>query len=94
MNKKLNTILFILGATVFNVLVAVLCFILLAVLYIGVIMMILPEDLRSWGFPLIFITSLVVSFFAYRYLLKFLLTKIDAEKYFDTFFVKRNIRRP
>ena len=94
MNKKINTILFILGATLFNVLVAVISFILLTLLYVNFIMMSLPENGRSWGFTLIFLGSLAISFFVYRIVLKFLLTKIDVEKYFDPLFVRRNIKKP
>ncbi|MDR1868678.1 MAG: leader peptide processing enzyme [Treponema sp.] len=93
MNKKVNTLLFILGATVFNILVAILGFVLLTLLYVKFIMLLIPESDRSWGFTLIFLFSIVISFFVYRFALKYLLTKIEVEKYFDPLFVKRNIRK-
>ncbi|MDR0315819.1 MAG: leader peptide processing enzyme [Treponema sp.] len=83
MNKKLNTILFILGATAFNVLVAVLCFFILLLIYVRFIMIYLPENSQGWGFPVIFIAALAVSFVLYRFVIKLLLKKIDIEKYFD-----------
>ena len=89
MNKKANTILFILGATLFNILVAVISFIGLTVLYARYIMALIPESSRAWGFSLIFIMSIIISFLVYRYLLKYLLKKIDVEKYFDPLFVRR-----
>ena len=89
MNKKVNTLLFILGATIFNILVAVLGFILLTLLYIRFVMMLIPEANRSWAFSLIFLASIINSFFVYRYLLKYLLTKVDVEKYFDPLFVRK-----
>jgi riboflavin transporter FmnP len=82
MNKKVNTILFILGATVFNIMITVLAFFLLLILY-AKIMRFLPQGAQAWSFPLIFITSLVISFFVYKVVLGFLVKKIDVEKYFD-----------
>lgn len=86
MNKKANTFLFILGATVFNILITVLSFVLLLTVYAKFIMPHLPEQAQVWSFPLIFIAAMAVAFIAYRYLLRFLLKKIDVEKYFDPIF--------
>ena len=86
MNKKVNTLLFILGATVFNILVTVLGFAGLMLLYVKFIMPFLPEEGRSWGFPLIFIAAIVLSFVVYRLALKLLLKKVDAGTYFDPIF--------
>jgi len=94
MNKKVNTILFILGATLFNALIAIICFILLTILYVRLLMNLLPEQTSSWSFTFIFIISIVVSFIAYRFLMKYLIKKVDVEKYFDPIFVRRNIRKP
>jgi len=94
MNKKLNTIFFILGATLFNVLIAVISFILLTFVYVKFIANLIPEQSRSWGFTLIFLLAIVISFLVYRNLLKYLLTKVNVEKYFDPIFVRRNIKKP
>jgi len=93
MNKKANTLLFILGATVFNVLTAIISFVLLTLLYVRFLMELIPESGRSWGFALIFISSIAISFLVYRAVLKFLLTKIQVEKYFDPIFARKNIRK-
>jgi len=90
MNKKVNTILFILGATVFNVLITVLSFMLLLILYAKTLMRILPVEAQSWSFPFIFIAALAIAFLAYRYTLRFLLTKIEVEKYFDPIFISKH----
>jgi len=90
MNKKVNTILFILGATVFNIIVTVLSFVLLLIIYAKTLMRILPEGAQSWSFPFIFIVALAVAFLAYRYILRFLITKIEIEKYFDPIFVNKH----
>jgi hypothetical protein len=83
MNKKVNTALFILGATVFNIIVTVLSFLLLLILYAKVIMKILPQGAQAWSFPIIFITAIAISFFVYKFVLGILMKKIDVEKYFD-----------
>jgi len=93
MNKKMNTILFILGATVFNVIIAVISFILLAILYAKFLFPIISPSGQSWGFSLIFIASIAVSIFVYRLVLKALLKRIDVEKYFDPLFVKNNLKK-
>ena len=92
MNKKVNTTLFILGATVFNILVTVLSFLLLLVIYAKTIMNILPEAAQAWSFPLIFITAIAVSFIVYRLVLKLLLKNIKMEKYFEPIFAGRGRR--
>ncbi|MDR0456300.1 MAG: leader peptide processing enzyme [Treponema sp.] len=90
MNKKVNTLLFILGATVFNIIITVVSFLLLLIIYAKTIMRVLPADFQSWSFPLIFIAALAVAFLAYRYTLRFLLKKIEIEKYFDPIFVSKH----
>jgi sterol desaturase/sphingolipid hydroxylase (fatty acid hydroxylase superfamily) len=83
MNKKVNTALFILGATVFNIIVTVLSFLLLLILYAKVFMKILPQGAQAWSFPIIFITAIVISFFVYKFVLGKLIKKVNVEKYFD-----------
>ncbi|MDR0601207.1 MAG: leader peptide processing enzyme [Treponema sp.] len=89
MNKKANTLVFILGATVFNILVTVICFIVLFVLYARFLAGLLPESAAAWGFPVIFIASIALSFVVYRLILKLVLKRVDVEKYFDPIFGKR-----
>jgi hypothetical protein len=90
MNKKVNTILFILGATVFNIITTVLSFLLLLLLYVNCLARFLPQEANAWSFPLIFIAAIAVSFFVYKYALGFLLKKINIEKYFDPIINTRN----
>ncbi|MDR1839969.1 MAG: leader peptide processing enzyme [Treponema sp.] len=93
MNKKVNTLLFIFGATAFNILIAILCFIVLTSLYYNFLMPLLPEGGRSWGFAIIFLASIVLSFVIYRVIMKYLMKKIDMEKYFDPLFARKNFKR-
>jgi len=88
MNKRINTLLFVLGATVFNVIIAVLSFFILAILYIKLIMPLLPDTNHSW-ILIVFLVSLVISFVVYRYVSKYFIKKIDVNKYFDPLFVRK-----
>jgi hypothetical protein len=56
-------------------------------------MKIIPESGFQWSFTLIFLASLAVSFLVYRWLLKYLLTKVDIEKYFDPIFLRKYKKR-
>jgi membrane protein YdbS with pleckstrin-like domain len=93
MNKKVNTLLFILGATAFNILTAILSFVILLILYIRFLADYIPESERAWGFTFIFIAAMVISFVVYRAIFKYLLKKVDVEKYFDPIFVKKRFRK-
>ncbi|MCL2192377.1 MAG: leader peptide processing enzyme [Treponema sp.] len=83
MNKKLNTFLFILGATLFNILVVVVTWLLLMVIFVRFFLSLLPETSVNWAFSLIFIGAIVVSFIVYRLVLNKLTSKINFEDYFD-----------
>jgi hypothetical protein len=89
MSKKTNTLVFILAATVFNILVTIVCFLVLFILFVKFLAPIMPETAAGWGFPIIFIGSIALSFLVYRVLLKFLLKKFNPEKYFDPIFGRR-----
>jgi hypothetical protein len=90
MSKKTNTLLFILGATVFNLLITIAAFLALLLLFTYIIMPGLPESAAgkaaSWAIPIIFIAALAVSFGVYRIVLKFLMKKINIERHFDPIF--------
>jgi hypothetical protein len=90
MNKKVNTLLFILCATLFNIIVALISFIILTLLYIKFLMMLLPESSRTWGFTSIFLVAIGISFLVYRFVIKYFIDKIEIEKYFDPLFVRRH----
>jgi len=83
MNKKLNTFLFLAGATVFNITVTVLAFLLLIFLYATFLSGIVPEAAQEFAIVPIFIGAIAVAFFAYRLVINKLLQKIKFEDYFD-----------
>jgi len=83
MNKKLNTLFFILGATLFNILVVVVTWLLLTVVFVRFFLSLMPDAAVNWAFSLIFIGAIVVSFIVYRLVLNKLTSKINFEDYFD-----------
>ena len=89
MSKKTNTLWFILGATVFNVLSTLIIFFGLFLVFARFIVPYLPEQSVTWGFTIIFVGSIVLTFLLYRFILKILMKKIDFEKYFDPIFGRK-----
>ena len=89
MNKKVNTVLFVLGATVVNIIV------MLAILTLGLLAVsrLIPADssagLSQVLFIVVFVVAIAGSFFAYNKLIKFIARKIDMDKYFDPIFRPR-----
>lgn len=88
MSKKSNTVMFILAATVLNVVLTIVLFLGLMVLYSAVIRKFIPDTV-GWSVMVSFILSLAGSFLVYRLLLKLLAKKIDFDKYFDPLFVPK-----
>ena len=93
MSKKTNTLLFILGGTVFNILITILSFVILLAIYGRFLYPSLPEDAASWVIPVIFILAIAISFVVYRLAIKMIMKKIDMEKSFDPIFGPRRPQR-
>jgi hypothetical protein len=89
MSKKTNTLLFLIGGTIFNVLVTVACFLLLLLIYSKFIYGYVSESVAAWVLPVFFVGAIAASFFIYRLAIKILMKKIDMEKYFDPIFSRR-----
>ncbi len=83
MNKKLNTVFFILGATVVNMIILVLIFILGSLLVSNFF---LTEDTAPQIVQVIFLVLMGVaiagSFFIYHRIIKLISAKVDMDKYF------------
>jgi len=94
MGKKTNTVLFILGATVLNVAIAIITFFILFILYTRFLMAHVSEGAQSYMFLLIFAVSVITSFVVYRLVLKLVLSKVDVDKHFDPLFIKKNTNKP
>ena len=91
MNKKTNTLLFILGGTIFNILIIFLSFILLIVLYFLLIRPRLPSDSTAESLIVagIIVAAIIISFLVYRLAIKIIMKKVDMDKYFDPIFKPR-----
>ena len=94
MSKKTNTLLFILGGTVFNIIITILCFIIFLAIYSRFLYPALPESSTAWALPIIFVASIAASFFIYRLAIKVIMKKVDMEKHFDPIFGRRPPRKP
>lgn len=93
MSKKTNTILFLIGATIFNIVITIVSFLVLLVFYGRVLVPLLPKEIAAWGMPIIFVGAIVLAFFVYRFVVNALMKKIDVEKYFDPLFMPRRMNK-
>lgn len=88
MNKKLNTVLFILGATIVNILILFAVCVLLFVLYGRFVAPHVSPEVNSYSVLVIFMTGFAVTFFVYNLIINALGKKIDMDKYFSPLFFK------
>ena len=89
MNKKANTVLFLLGATVFNLLMMFLLIVIFLVLISAIFRDSLNPNVLSILMIIVFIGSIAASFFVYGRVVKWLSRKIDMEKYFLPLFRRK-----
>lgn len=88
MNKKINTILFILGATVV-ITVITLVLIMVPVIILGLIMKDAFAQISMIVIPLLLVAAMAGSYFIYSFIIKKINDKIDMNKYFDPLFGKK-----
>ncbi len=89
MNKKLNTALFLIGATVFNLLLLFVLIVLSLLVISALGRGRLSGNLMSILLIVVFLGSMVASFLIYNQVIKFVSRKIDLEKYFLPLFRRR-----
>jgi len=89
MNKKTNTVLFLLGATVFNLLIMFLLIVIFIVLISAIFRDSLNPNVLSILMIVVFVGSIAASFFIYGRVVKWLSRKIDMEKYFLPLFRRK-----
>jgi hypothetical protein len=89
MNKKVNTVLFLLGATVFNLLVMFVLIVIFLVLISVIFRGSLNPNVLSILMIVVFIGSIAASFFIYGRVVKWLNRKIDMDKYFIPLFRRK-----
>lgn len=89
MNKKVNTVLFILGAAIFNIL-TMLLILLLCLFLMGLLLSeSARESVGQFLFILVFFVAIGGSFFIYNRLIKYMSRKFDLDKYFQPIFRRR-----
>ncbi|MDD3998033.1 MAG: leader peptide processing enzyme [Sphaerochaetaceae bacterium] len=87
MNKKVNTAIFILVASIVNIIVMIVLFLLCLVL---ISRFVNPESsLMPMWFILMFLVSIGGSFLVYSLLIKWITKKYDLEKYLHPIFTPR-----
>jgi len=89
MSKKTNTLLFIIGGTIFNVFITIVCFLLFLLIYSQFFYGRVNESVAAWLLPVFFAGAIAASFFTYRLAIKILMKKVDMEKHFDPIFVRK-----
>lgn len=89
MNKKVNTVLFLLGATVFNLLIMFLLIVLFLILISAIFRDSLNPNVLSILMIVVFVGSIAAAFFIYGRVVKWLSRKIDMEKYFLPLFRRK-----
>lgn len=86
MNKKLNTALFIIGASILNVILMII----FMTIGLALVSLIVPKNISpsvaSVLFILVFLLSVAGSFFAYHKGIKLFAKKVDMDKYFHPIF--------
>jgi hypothetical protein len=83
MHKK-ATVLFVVLATLFNILVTLLCLgLLIALVFLVIVPRLPPEASRgasAWGIPVVFIGSIIFSFIIHRVVLKRVIKRLNCWK--------------
>ena len=83
MNKKLNTLLFFVGATAVNVLLVLILAIGLFVPYALFLAPVVPAEVNIIALILVVVGAMAGSFPIYRWLINLFQQKVDMDKYFD-----------
>lgn len=89
MNKRLNTVLFILGATVFNILVMIVVFFILMVLFARFLAPSLSPGANQIILLLLFVASVAGTYVLYHRLMRWATAKYNLEAYMAPIFGKK-----
>jgi drug/metabolite transporter (DMT)-like permease len=89
MGKKLNTVLFILGATVANVLTMIVVFLAFLLPFIRFMAPELPASTTQVIMIGLFILAVVITYVLYYRAVRYLAGRYNLEKYFEPIFPKK-----
>jgi hypothetical protein len=85
-NRKLNTLIFIIAATLFYIIAALIFFLALFFVFAFFIAPRISDSAQTWGLTLIFFAALAIAFVLYRLIIKRLAARVDMGKYFSPLF--------
>jgi len=88
MNKKTNTILFMLGATVVNIVLMLAIFLGLGAL-VGLLPIQIGPQLTFVVFIVLFVGSIALTYFIYHRIVKWISNKWNLDDYFEPIFRRR-----
>ena len=94
MNKKANTVVFMLGATVVNVLMMIVIMVALLALIAAVAPTIFQGGMREIILIVILLGSVALTYFLYNRLIKWMSKKWNLEEHFDPIFGRRGGKKP
>lgn len=86
MNRRLNSVLFVLAATIANILAMVVIFALLLVIFARFIAPALPTQVNQVMFLVLFLVSVVGTYVIYHRVMRMLMNKYDLRKHFGPVF--------
>jgi uncharacterized SAM-binding protein YcdF (DUF218 family) len=89
MNKRLNTVLFIIGATIANIIVMMVIFLVLFVVFGRFLAPHIPANIGVYILMVLFVLSIVATYFIYHRVVRWLASKYDLENYFGPIFPRR-----
>ncbi|MFP4151506.1 MAG: hypothetical protein ACLFR8_03685 [Alkalispirochaeta sp.] len=89
MNKRINTVLFIIGATIFNIIAMVVIFFVLMVVFARFIAPSLPPGANQIILLVLFVASVAATYLIYHRLMRWLVVKYDLEAYMSPLFGKK-----
>jgi hypothetical protein len=89
MNKRVNTVLFVIGASVVNVIIMLVLFLALFVIFARFVAPSLSPGANQLIMVLIFVISIGVTYFIYHRLVRWISIKVDMDKYFDPIFGRK-----
>ena len=95
MSKKTNSLIFMLLATLLN-LVLLIVFFILGFIILNLVISAMPENVAvvQIGVVLVFVFAIGLSFFVYSRIVSLLTKKFNLEEKLDPLFVRKGSRRP
>ncbi len=82
MRKKLNTLLFMVGATVANIIIMMILLLVPFIVFTRFWASYVPDMLRTPIYVLIIVLSIVGTYFIYNAVINKIMKKVDMDKYF------------